>query len=266
MFFLPKEKEMILKTNDSSITELIIKHKTQNVYLYIDAITIGLSGDDVGTYVLTNEEKAVFAIVYIYFASVQLLQIKKTPETLCEELAMFLKPYKRISGPSDLIRSVNKYLCMKQTDGFIMEYYSDDLMFDPQCEIASQRDFEEITRLICNDDYFKNSYDAHSFYRQLFNRNTKHNCESLIIRRDNQIVSHFASYAVCEDIAVLSGMITKKEWRGFGLGSILVKSLSSKTLKSGKKPIIYCYEEYYHTWYQKLGYRNLGTSSKLEHI
>ena len=77
-------------------------------------------------------------------------------------------------------------------------------------------------------------------------------------------MSHFATYAVTEDVAVMSGMITDPACRGQGLGGRLVKALSGHVRAKGKTPVLYCYEEAYNTWYQKLGYTVIGTAAKLE--
>ena len=90
-------------------------------------------------------------------------------------------------------------------------------------------------------------------------------CKNFIIKKDGIIVSHFATFAVANDIAVLSGMVTKNNYRGQGFGGELVKTLSSEIkYNDGITPILYCYEEEYYTWYQKLGYKTIGTSSKME--
>lgn len=149
------------------------------------------------------------------------------------------------------------------TSGYIMKY--DDRQFYPidnTC-FATEKDFLEIAQLICTDPGMGRSYSVQGLCTQLLSRFKNDGCESICIKKDGKIVSHFAVYALANDIAVLSGMITKAEFRGMGLGGRLVKQLSSHLVCSGRTPILYCYEDEYYSWYQKLGYQTIGLSSKL---
>lgn len=254
---------MIKESTNKSTLHLIDRNQNQNIYLYVDSVTFGLKTKNICTYIL-SEKNVFYTIIYVYYNSVQLICLNELNDSLMTELVEFIKPFRRISGPTQLLTKLNKFLFYRQTDGFIMEYHCDELSIYSVCEQATKKDYQEIANLVCNDESFAGVYDIDNYIKQIGERHLEYNCENWIIRDNGNIVSHFATYAVGNLVAVLSGMVTKKGYRGKGFGSILVKHLSSRVASTGKKAVIYCYEDYYLTWYQKLGYEIIGTSSKLE--
>jgi len=262
------------EVDENYIIRCASKNKFENVYLYIDAITYGLKGDFISTYVLEDDSKQVVIIAYEYYGSLQLLEIDQSTDEQIEIIAKFIlqKRYKRISGASSLLMRIYQSIRTSYTitDGLLMRFNEEMIKTFHEEAVesffADETNFHEIAELICGDSSFGKSYDAATLEKQLLNRYQKDGCENLYIKLDGIIVSHFATYALTDDIAVMSGMVTKKSYRGNGLGSILVKKLSKHVAKSGRTPVLYCYESEYKTWYEKMGYVVIGTNSKLEII
>lgn len=258
--------QRITEPDENFALELLKQNKFQNLYLYIDAVAYGFSGENIESYFVKNCAET-YAMIYIYYGSVQLLEVSSLTEDLTEEIASFIlqKDYRRVSGTSSMIQQLHQALehCFEITSGYIMKYNDSKPYPFENTYFATEIDFREIAQLICTDPGMGSSYNVQGLYTQLLNRFKNDGCENLCIKKDGRIVSHFATYALANDIAVLSGMITKTEYRGMGLGSQLVKQLSSHVLCSGRTPILYCYEDEYYTWYQKLGYETIGQCSKL---
>lgn len=241
-----------------------------NVYLYIDTCTYGFSDDNIQTFVSINSDKNIDAIIYEYYNSIQLLEINHLNENQISEIASFIieHRYRRISGNSEFIKRLHFFLMgvYDLTNGILMKYadapHEYDKAFLPY--FAAADDFDEIAKLICNDPHLGKSYNESSLKEQLLKRYLEDGCENICIKCDGMIVSHFATYAITKNLAVLSGMVTHPLYRGRGMGSVLVKDLSMHLVKKGRTPLLYCYEEGYFTWYEKLGYLKIGTNSKLE--
>lgn len=252
------------------LAKLIAYHKFENVYLYIDSIVYGFEDDNITTYVLEDKNK-VAAIIYNYHNSLQILEIECPNSVLVEELYSYIERERiiRLSGSYSLLLRIfqkckTKYMF---SFGHIMKYKFDkNYIMSNQSYFATYDELDEVAKLIVDDPHLGKSYILSNLTLQLKSRYLHDGCENLCIKKDGIIISHFATYAIGEDVAILSGMVTKPEYRDKGYGSILVKDFSNYIYKKGITPILYCYEEEYYTWYQKLGYETIGESAKLEMI
>lgn len=254
----------------AELLEYVRIAKTINAYLYIDVINFGFKADSIETYLLVDVE-GIKAIMYEYYGSIQLLQIDQIGNHLLLEMRAFLldNGYKRITGAKRIIDDISENGSTKwnTTFGYIMEFDSKSKWYLKNAykiDFAQKTDFQEIASLICSDSGMGGSYSIDNLEKQLVNRYENDGCKNACIRLDGKIVSHFATYAITDDIAVLSGMVTDVHYRGRGLGSELVRYLSLYMTQRNITPIIFCYEREYDTWYQKLGYRIIGESAKLE--
>ena len=260
-------RELLQK--DKRLIETIKDHKNQNIYLYIDVMTYGFHNSQIRTYVSEIDGKAL-GIVYEYFGSLQLMTFGVVSETLVNDLVGFvsLNQNKRISGPKELIELLYKHVYAKYaiTQGYIMKYTGEKAEISEETSFADAKDFPEIADLICNDRNLGKGYDYENILNQLILRYNYEECENMIIRHNGKIVSHVASYAVLPELVIVSGMVTAPSYRNLGYGSKLIRSFSSYLYQTGKLPVLYCYEEEYHSWYAKLGYDDIGLSAKLELI
>lgn len=258
----------ILK-NDSSIIDLVQKNKYQNIYLYIDVMTYGLSADEIRTYV-SESDNGIQGLVYDYYNSFQLLSVGEVSESLVSDVTdlIIATGMKRITGPEELVSALYDRLSSSYaiTRGFIMSYSGEKKDIAEDTSFAGTDDFAEIAQLICQDRHLGKGYDYENIHKQLIYRYENENCENMVVRRDGKIISHVATYAVLPDLAVVSGMLTAPDYRNQGHGMRLLTSFSSHLVQSGKQPVLYCYEDEYHSWYEKLGYHDIGSSAKLDLI
>ncbi|MBP5416498.1 MAG: GNAT family N-acetyltransferase [Clostridiales bacterium] len=255
--------------NDSSIIELVQENRFRNVYLYIDVMTYGVNADEIRTFV-SESDNEIHGLVYEYYNSLQLLSFGKVSESLVSDIAGLIigSGMKRITGPEDLVSALYERLSSSYTitRGSIMSYSGEKKAIAEDTSFAGLDDFAEIARLICQDHHLGIGYDYENIRKQLVYRYEHENCENMIIRKDGKIISHVATYAVIQDLAVVSGMLTAPDYRNQGHGMKLMTSFSSYLVQSGKQPVLYCYEDEYHSWYEKLGYHDIGSSAKLDLI
>lgn len=263
---------MIVKVDKKDydrILDLIRYHKLQNLYLYVDSVKYGIYGENIETYYqIVNGE--IYCIIYIYYGSIQIIEIQKYTDSSVKELSeyIFQCNVKRISGPGDLLLGVSQYDKEKFVfeNGFLMQYEKTNNLIIENLEFAHIDDYSEIVELICTDRDFERSYSKDILLKQMIDRFNNEDCKSVIIRKDNKIVSHFASYVVFKDIAILSGMITDQKYRGKGFGKYLVEGLSSYYLNKKITPFLYCYGNHYLSWYVQLGYKPISKCAKLQLI
>ena len=254
---------------DSGIIEFVQKNRYTNVYLYIDVMTYGVNADEIRTFV-SESDGEIQGIVYEYYHSLQLMSVGAISDSLVSDISGLIigSGMKRISGPEDLVSALYDRLSSSYTitRGSIMKYSGEKKTIAEDTSFAGPDDFTEIAQLICQDHHLGIGYDYENIRKQLIYRYENENCENMIIRKDGRIVSHVATYAVMPDLAVVSGMLTAPDHRNQGHGMKLLTSFSTYLVQSGKQPVLYCYEDEYHSWYEKLGYHDIGSSAKLDLI
>ena len=254
---------------EANLIDFVQKNKYQNIYLYIDVLTYGVNAEAIRTFV-SETKSEIQGIIYEYYDSLQLMSIGDISESFVVDISeMIIKNrIRRITGPEELVSVVYERLLplYKITRGYIMRYSGEIGVIADDVTFANADDFAEIAQLICQDSHLGKGYVFENIYRQLLDRYNNDKCENMIIRKDGIIVSHVATYAVLPEMVVVSGMLTAPQYRNQGYGKRLLSSFSSYLAQAGKQPVLYCYEEDYHTWYEKLGYQDIGSSAKLDLI
>ena len=89
---------------------------------------------------------------------------------------------------------------------------------------------------------------------QLLTRLSEGMGRNYVLKRDGEIIHHAATYAELDNLAVISGVITREEWRGKGVGTLAVRKLCDDLLKEGKKPCLFYYTKQAAMFYKKIGF------------
>jgi len=244
------------KMNFDKINNLIYDNRYQNVYLYIDSISYGFDLPNIKTW-LQMRDGNIISIIYQYYQSVQLLQIIELNQEDVIELSEFLHSLDidMISAQYDLIKAIHlKMNNYNLSMGYLLKYKNRNSVLDSEFEYASITDCKEIAELICSDSSIGGHYEVHALEKQLIDRILNHGCVNLIKRSNGKIIAHAATYAATIDIAVIGGVITNPQYRGTGIASRMVKSLSEKLYHSGVVPVLYCYNDNIINWYERIGW------------
>ena len=246
------------------VGELLSLHRTQNPYLYIDTKTFGFGSDNIDTWVIEQGGDTV-GVIYRYYNSLQLCVFDADMDV--SEIAEFMRSgeYSMASGTADVVRKVASILDNYSAHtGVIMEAELEDTSLSGATELASVSDCHKIAELICSDDDIGGHYSVPLLEKQLAERMTDWNCINVILKSDGKIVCHMATYADCDELCVLGGLITESEHRGHGYGRIVLTDLAKHVAADGKIPLLYCYDENTIAWYKRLGWKLVTECGKLE--
>ena len=138
--------------------------------------------------------------------------------------------------------------------------YVTEMLSMPECEIsgevrqAEREEYDEIARLICSDEGVGGHYVPEELKEQLLTRLDEEFGRNYILKRDGEIIHHAATYAELDNLAVISGVITREDWRGKGVGTLAVRKLCHDLLKEGKKPCLFYYTKQAEGFYRKIGF------------
>ncbi len=225
------------------------------LYSYIDLKKFGIGNPNLT--VFFEEDDMIRCSALKYYEGLQLFDAEgiMDPETT-----------------AGLIRSLNSHIVSSTvevieklypllSDRYEMEQgYVTEMLSMPEGACSEEvfpaeiSDYDEIARLICSDEGVGGHYQPEELKQQLLERAEEGFGRNYILKRQGQIVHHAATYAELDNLAVISGVITKDEWRGKGIGTLAVKKLCRDLLKEGKKPCLFYYTRQAEQFYKKIGF------------
>lgn len=146
-------------------------------------------------------------------------------------------------------------------DSYEMEQgYVTEMLSMPMCEIseevrpARKEEYDEIAKLICSDEGVGGHYTPEELKEQLLTRLEEGFGRNYILKRNGEIIHHAATYAELDNLAVISGVITREDFRGKGVGTLAVRKLCHDLLEEGKKPCLFYYTKQAELFYKKIGF------------
>jgi len=234
------------------------------LYSYIDLKKFGIENPNLTVYF--DESDGIRCSALKYYDGLQLFDAEGKID---------------VEGTVELIRNLNCHLVSSTVDvieklypvlkdSYEMEQgYVTEMLSMPECEISEEvkianiEEYDEIARLICSDKGVGGHYEPEELKKQLLARLEEGMGRNYVLRRDGKIIHHAATYAELDNLAVISGVITREEWRGKGVGTLAVRKLCYDLIKEGKKPCLFYYTKQAGEFYKKIGFEEATGWAKL---
>lgn len=229
------------------------------LYSYIDLKKYEIDNPNLTVYLDEDEEKRIKCSALKYYEGLQLfdgfgrMDAKATAE-LVKKLGSHI-----VSSTVEVIEQLFPLL----KDSYEMEQgYVTEMKHMPEEEISEEvhqaklTEYEEIAKLICTDVGVGGHYEPEELKEQLLTRYEEGFGRNYILKRDGEILHHAATYAELDDLAVISGVITRADWRGKGVGTLAVRKLCHDLLSEGKKPCLFYYTKQAEGFYKKIGFED----------
>lgn len=237
-----------------SYLEQDLKHA---LYGYIDIKKYGLENPHLKVY-YKKKGTELAAVATEYYKGIQLASLgEELPVAETVDLIRSLDT-PMINGRTGLIDRLEPYLtaAYEREDGYVawMHQLNEGADFS-QVEEASEADFPEIAELICSDRDLGGHYVPEEFAKQLLDRKREQFGRSYVLKKDGRIACHAATYAEIDNLAIVSGVITRADYRGQGLGYQVVSKLCHDLLEEGKKPCIFYFKKEAAGLYRKVGFQ-----------
>jgi len=260
--------KLISQEEEKIVSNILRNDIFQNVYLYIDSILYGFNVPNIKTCLLKNNDD-IKVVIYHYYNSIQLFFVNDITEEDTLELSQYILNSKcnHVSGIDKCLKRV--YAKLK--DEYNIEYgwvmqYNKTILQDGEGEIPEIIDYKEISELICSDDDIGGHYSIEELEKQLIERRETKNCKNIIMRDNGKIIAHAATYADCDKLSVIGGVITDPNYRNKGYARKLLNKMVKLIQLENKTPILFTYKSHLKEWYEKLGWEVISTYSKLEKI
>ena len=225
------------------------------LYSYIDLKKFGITNPNLTVY-FDGEDK-IRCSALKYYEGLQLFDGAGTMDA---------------PATAELIRSLNSHIVSSTVevieklypllkDSYEMEQgYVTEMLSIPEGTISEEvrqatvEEYDEIAALICSDEGVGGHYVPEELKEQLLTRLEEGFGRNYILKRDGEIVHHAATYAEQDNLAVISGVITREDWRGKGVGTLAVRKLCYDLLQEGKKPCLFYYTKQAEGFYRKIGF------------
>ncbi len=249
---------------DEELRSVLEGARIDNPYALIDALTYGLEGDNVACWEV-SDGSSLKAAAYWYYGGLQVVFCGELTDGAIHAVSSLIEE----TGPTMVQTSyeVAKKLaielgCYCLTEGWVMR--ADNTQEpDPAAVRATEADHSEIARLICGDEEIGKHYEVDDFVDQLRERERLQGCRSLVIRDDEGIAAHVATYAESDEVAVCAGL-KARPGAVKGVGARVLSSLAAEVAGRGLTPLLYCYIEPLWPWYEAHGWEKVSHVAKLE--
>ena len=249
---------MYVKAKEQDVEKLLayFEQDLKNcLYSYIDLKKFGIENPNLTVYF--DESEGICCTALKYYEGLQLfdadgkIDAEKTAE-LIKDLNSHI-----VSSTIDVIGKLYPLL----RDTYEMEQgYVTEMLSMPEREISEEvrpaelSEYDEIAKLICSDEGVGGHYEPEELKNQLLTRLGEGMGRNYILKRDGEIIHHAATYAELDNLAVISGVITREDWRGKGVGTLAVRKLCHDLLQEGKKPCLFYYTKQAEGFYKKIGF------------
>lgn len=246
---------LVEKRDIPEILAYFEKNLKNCLYSYIDLKKFGIENPNLTVYVDKSNE--IHCTALKYYEGLQLFDAEGKMDT--EGTAELIKELNShiVSSTVDVIEKLYPLL----SDFYEMEQgYVTEMLSMPECEISEDvrpaeiTEYDEIARLICSDEGVGGHYVPEELKEQLLTRLEEGMGRNYVLKRDGDIIHHAATYAELDNLAVISGVITREDWRGKGVGTLAVRKLCHDLLKEGKKPCLFYYTKQAAMFYKKIGF------------
>lgn len=143
----------------------------------------------------------------------------------------------------------------------------DRLVSCESCEHALPEDSREIARIIFSEDSFRRFYTSEGEVEIGMRRRLElGECTCVVIRGKSGIKGLAYSTIETENYAVISGVVTRPEFRRSGVAGQVVSGICRLILKKGKRPNLFYSDERAGRLYRRLGFVEDGDYGLMQKI
>lgn len=258
---------MIISCNDNNI-QLVFDYIGNDygkcLYIYIDLKKYGLDDENFNLWIQYDGDN-ICAIISEYYGGIQIYS--KNYDFIASEIADFIKEKDShvLFGMIQIIDKLKEFLPnYSQETGIVGELNELKYPPNPNTYSAEIDEFEEIVKIIAQDEDIGKPYGYESLYTQYCERKNDNFGRNFILRDENgEIICHAGTYAELPELAVIGGVITSPSYRGKGFSKETLSSLCSELISENKDIFSFYYVPPAKRMHEGVGFKQIGEWSKL---
>lgn len=234
------------------------------LYMYIDIAKYGLENPNMKIWI-NSDQNGVRFVMMMYYSGISVQADENAYDP--EEIARIVKEEKAtvVRGKKSIVEKIEPLLSEFTAEyGYVFEftnYRYDD--FDGKVETAVSGDTLEIAKLIRTNEELGSYFDVDGLAKQLSERIETGMGRSLIIRENDKIVAHIATYAEFEKLAVTSALIVAPSSQNGIYGSILEGDLVRQLWDEGFKVYTFIIKRLRKRLLETMGNKCVGEFGRL---
>lgn len=229
------------------------------LYLYLNLQKYGINSNLVDVYIQQEKEKMTTVMLKYYSC---LHVYSKDNRFNADELGEFIA-----NGDISLIYCTAEtaekiYMSLPEdimahsslTKGWVAQIKKVDRAPIGLSEPAKPKDFEQIARLIYEDEDIGKNYKLEELTQQLEQRNQEGYSRNYVIKNHDLVVAHACTNAESENIAVVAELLVHKQFRRRGYASEIWRAICNTLLSEGKEVYSFYYSEESRALHKKIGF------------
>lgn len=250
------------------ILEYIGTEYSHCLYLCLNLNKYGLDSNNIEVYSM-EEGDSITAVMLKYYSCLHIYSRDNTFDAI--ELATFFvrQGYTMIYCSSETARIIYTVLPDNLTahasisNGWVAQIECIDKEPKGLSVPAESNDFEQIARLIYEDDDIGRSYNYDDLVNQLIQRNKEGYARNLVIKDNDLVIAHACTNAELANIAVVAELLVRKEYRRRGYASEIWRDICRKLLAEGKEVYSFYYSEESRQLHKHIGFFEVCGWSKI---
>ena len=256
------------KNEEERILSYISTDYPSCLYLYLDLKKYRIGSNTIDVY-FQMEDKEITAVMLIYYSCLHVYA--RNISFNAKEIALFFQEkdltmiYCTAQISDRLVSELPKSLSSKTeiTKGWVAQIKQIDKYPKKIAVMANRKDFEQIVKLIFDDEEIGKSYRYDDLAEQLAERVQEGYARNLVIRQNNVVIAHACTNAEMENIAVVAELLVKKEFRRQGYASEIWRDICSQLLSENKEVYSIYYSEDSRQLHKHIGFYEVCRWAKI---
>ena len=206
------------------------------LYLYLDLLEFSLEDNSVSCWGMYNENEELTLVMLNYHSALHVYSEKLDYNR--EELVSFIAKLdiSIICSREEIIKDLAYYFPSFTPEiGVVSQLYEMAEYEDSEVVRATVDDLKEVAELIYLDEDSGASYDLSDLVSQMSERLNKNFSRAYVVKKNNQIVANVSTGGEAGNIATLTNVIVRKEYRRQGLAGRVYRKLCWELLCEGKE-------------------------------
>lgn len=249
--------------HENEIFDYIGNDYAKCAYLYIDFRKYGLGNSNVTAWIQDDESGNVSAVILQYYLGMHVYS--KGEIFKPEEIAELIETRKPtlVCGMKETIDQIKPFVKNYEPElGKVLRLEKYTGIANEEVRRAERAELEDIAKLLSEDEEMGGPYGYQALYDQLSERFDEGFGRNWLRTDDKGVISHCATYAELDNIAVISGGIVRLDHRGKGEYPGQLGAMCRDLYNEGKEVISYYYGGA-KTAHKMVGFEIMGDWEKL---
>ena len=238
------------------------------LYLYLNLKKYGFDNTTTDVYI-QRENNVITAVLLKYYTCLHVFS--KDNDFNSAELGIFIEQngfsmvYCMSSTASRIYECLSKETLdlATLTTGWVAKITKIDKQPKGISVKASKQDFEQIVRLIYEDEDIGKSYKYEMLACQLEERNSEGYARNLVIKNGDLVIAHACTNAEIDKIAVVAELLVRENFRRQGYASEIWRDLCGQLLLENKEVYSFYYSEESRALHRKIGFNEVCEWAKI---